>query len=168
MMTNIPTWIVVLIGLLFSILSVLISHFYIDEKVETLNHLSMDIKDNENQISLFWRQIAEIERKRETYYLLINQGELNKTIEKQISHLLTLHLHQAIDLTDIQSVDRKIDDYQSTISNLIDEKFIENLGLEERASKLESEISSLRNWSIFLQMIGLTLILARDLSRKGK
>ncbi|MCP4324279.1 MAG: hypothetical protein GY951_17745 [Psychromonas sp.] len=63
-------------------------------------------------------------------------------------------------------MDHKIDAYQNEIRNEIDNKFFFNLELVELQMYLQSEVSSLRNWSIFLQMIGLSLILARDLSRK--
>jgi hypothetical protein len=111
-------------------------------------------------------QIEGIERKRETLYLLVNQGHLNGIITTQFSRLLSYHLHEQLPISDIQLVDKKIDAYQNDIRNEIDNKFFLNLELVELEMFLQSEISSLRNWSIFLQIIGLSLILARDLNRK--
>jgi len=62
-------------------------------------------------------------------------------------------------------VDQQIDAYQSDIRGEIDNKFFLNLELMDLQTVLHSDVSSLRNWSIFLQMIGLSLILARDLTR---
>ena len=166
-MLRVPTWSVVLIGLLFNILAALVTHFLIDEKTNHLNSLAMQMNNNEKEISLLWVQIEGIERKRETLYLLINQGQLDEVIARQFSRLLAFHLHQEISLTDIESVDNKIDAYQEQIRNEIDNKFFLNLELVELQMYLHSDISSLRNWSIFLQMIGLSLILARDLSRRA-
>jgi len=165
-MLNIPTWLVVLIGLIFNITAALVTHFLIDGKTNQLNSLVLQMSNNEKEISLLWVQIEGIERKRETLYLLSNQGKLDAVIAKQFSRLLALHLHEKIKLTDIKLVDNKIDAYQNEIRNEIDNKFFLNLELVELQMFLQSEVSSLRNWSIFLQMIGLSLILARDLNRK--
>lgn len=165
-MSSIPTWLVVLTGLLFNISAALITHFLIDGKTNQLNSLSMQMKNNDKEISLLWVQIEGIERKRETLYLLRNQGPLDDVISLQFSRLLALYLQEKISLDDILLVDKKIDLYQANIRNEIDNKFFLNLELVELETGLQSEVSSLRNWSIFLQMIGLSLILARDLSRK--
>ena len=165
-MLRIPTWSVVLIGLLFNILAALITHFLIDEKMNHLNSLSIQMSNNEKEISLLWVQIEGIERKRETLYLLINQGQLNQRVASQFSRLLEVYLHQTISLQDIEVVDNKIDAYQELIRNEIDNKFFLNLELLDLQMYLQSDVARLRNWSIFLQMIGLSLILARDLTRK--
>tara|TARA_R110001583_G_scaffold99273_1_gene244573 strand:+ start:16551 stop:17057 length:507 start_codon:yes stop_codon:yes gene_type:complete len=165
-MPRVPTWLVVLIGLLFNISAALVTHFLIDGKTNQLNSLSAQMNNNEKEISLLWVQIEGIERKRETLYLLSNQGELNAVIAKQFTRLLASHLHEEVSMNDIQRVDQKIDAYQEDIRNEIDNKFFLNLELVELEMLLQSEVSRLRNWSIFLQMIGLSLILARDLTRK--
>ncbi len=165
-MLHIPTWSVVLTGLLFNISAALVTHFLIDEKTNQLNSLSMQMKNNEKEISLLWVQIEGVERKRETLYLLKNQGELNDFVASQFSRLLARYLQQQLPLDDMQLVDTKIDDYQQSIRDEIDNKFFLNLELVELQLYLQREVSRLRNWSIFLQMIGLSLILARDLSRK--
>ncbi|WP_022940542.1 hypothetical protein [Psychromonas hadalis] len=165
-MLRIPTWLVVLVGLLFNISAALITHFIIEGKTNQLNSLSMQMKNNDKEISLLWVQVEGIERKRETLYLLKNQGELDEVIALQFSRLLALHLQENIPLADIQLVDKKIDSYQANIRNEIDNKFFLNLELVELEMLLQSEVARLRSWSLFLQMIGLSLILARDLSRQ--
>ncbi len=126
----------------------------------------MQMNNNEKEIGLLWGQIEGIERKRETLYLLNNQAKLNAVIATQFSRLLAVHLQEQVDVSNITLVDKKVDAYQNGIRNEIDNKFFLNLELVELQMFLQSEVSSLRNWSIFLQMIGLSLILARDLSRK--
>ncbi|MCP4324280.1 MAG: hypothetical protein GY951_17750 [Psychromonas sp.] len=92
---NIPTWSVVLIGLLFNISAALVTHFLIDGKTNQLNSLVMQMSNNEKEVGLLWGQIEGVERKRETLYLLINQGKLDAVIEKQFSRLLAVHLHES-------------------------------------------------------------------------
>ncbi len=165
-MFRVSTWLVVLIGLLFNISAALVTHFLIDGKTSQLNSLSMQVNNNEKEIGLLWGQIEGIERKRETLYLLMNQEKIDDIIALQFSRLLALHLQEPVSLASIQRVDQKIDAYQTDLRNEIDNKFFLNLELVELQMYLQSDVSSLRNWSIFLQMIGLSLILARDLTRK--
>lgn len=164
-MFRVPAWSVVLIGLLFNISAALVTHFLIDGKTNQLNSLSMQMAKNEKEISLFWVQIEGIERKRETLYLLLNQGKLDEVVAQRFSRLLSLHLHQDISMDNVKQLDELIDNHQSDLRDEIDNKFFLNLELVELQIHLQREVSRLRNWSIFLQMIGLSLILARDLSR---
>lgn len=169
-MLMLPTWLIVLIGLLFNISAALVTHFMIDEKNSQLNMLSVQMNSNHKEMDLLWLQIEEVERKRETLYLLLNQGELETPIARQFSQLLESHLHQEIstsDLLNITVLDLKINDYQDHIREQIDNKFFLNLELTELEHVLRKKVSTLRNWSLFLQILGLSLILARDLSRKG-
>jgi hypothetical protein len=168
-MFGLPTWLIVLIGLAFNISSALVTHFVIEGKVEHLNSLAMETSSNNKEMDLLWLQIEGIERKRETLYLLLNQGSLQDNIAISFSKLLESHLQQEISLSqlqDIHELDISINDYQDGVREEINHKFFLNLELRELEMELKSEISGLRNWSIFLQMIGLSLILARDLNRK--
>jgi len=169
-MLGLPTWLVVLIGLVFNISSALVTHFIIEGKDQQLSILSTQAAKNNKEIDLFWIQIEGMERKREALYLLLNQGALKDNVAKQFSNLLKTYLHQEIPISalhNISEVDLKINDYQDDLREKIDKKYFLNLELAELEMVLKKQISRLRNWSIFLQMIGLSLILARDLSRKN-
>ncbi|MFT6927244.1 MAG: hypothetical protein ACJAZP_002874 [Psychromonas sp.] len=168
-MLGLPTWLVVLIGLVLNISSALVTHFIIEGKDQQLNILSAQATRNNKEIDLFWVQIEGMERKRETLYLLLNQGDLQKNVAQQFSILLKTYLHQEIPVSMLQNIselDLKINDYQDDLREKIDAKYFLNLGLAELEMVLKKQISRLRTWSIFLQIIGLSLILARDLSRK--
>ena len=168
-MLGLPTWLVVLIGLVFNISSALVTHFIIEGKDQQLNILSTQAARNNKEIDLFWAQIEGMERKREALYLLLNQSDLQENVAQQFSILLTTYLHQEIPvamLHNIEELNFKINDYQDDLREKIDNKYFLNLELAELDIVLKKQISRLRNWSIFLQMIGLSLILARDLSRK--
>ncbi|MEH6452021.1 MAG: hypothetical protein V7782_03165 [Psychromonas sp.] len=168
-MFGLPTWLIVSIGLVFNISSALVTHFIIEGKDEQVNLLSMQENRNKKEMDLLWLQIEGIERKRETLYLLLNQGAINQELAAAFSKLLESHLQQEVSysfLQDIEKVDSSINNYQDSIREKINHKFFLNLELSELEMELKKEISSLRNWSIFLQMIGLSLILARDLNRR--
>ncbi|MDX2345790.1 MAG: hypothetical protein QNK11_02805 [Legionella sp.] len=168
-MLGLPTWLIVSIGLVFNISSALVTHFIIEGKDEQVNLLAMQENSNNKEMDLLWLQIEGIERKRETLYLLLNQGDINQQLAASFSKLLESHLQQEVShsfLQNIEKVDSSINNYQDSIREKINHKFFLNLELSELEMELKKEISSLRNWSIFLQMIGLSLILARDLNRR--
>ncbi|HEY7864610.1 MAG TPA: hypothetical protein VIC51_01245 [Psychromonas sp.] len=168
-MLGLPTWLVVLIGLVFNISSALVTHFIIEGKDQQLSILSTQAARNNKEIDLFWVQIEGMERKREALYLFLNQGDLNENVAQQFSILLKTYLHQEIPVAKLQNIgelDLEINNYQDDLREKIDNKYFLNLELAELEGVLKKQISGLRNWSIFLQMIGLSLILARDLSRK--
>lgn len=168
-MLGLPTWLVVLIGLVFNISSALVTHFIIEGKDQQLSILSTQAARNNKEIDLFWIQIEGMERKREALYLFLNQGDLKENVAQQFSILLKTYLHQEIPVAKLQNIgelDLEINNYQDDLREKIDNKYFLNLELAELEGVLKKQISGLRNWSIFLQMIGLSLILARDLSRK--
>lgn len=169
-MKNIPTWMIVMIGLVFNISAALVTHFVIEKKNDELSRLNTSAMSNNNEIGLLWGQIEAIEQKRDTLLILTQQGEVSAVIAPVISSIFFSHLHQQLtieELNDFSFVNDKINIYQQQVREQIDQRFLANLEYLEIESQYKKTISSLRNWSIFLQMIGLSLILARDLSRKN-
>lgn len=168
-MRSIPTWAVVMTGLIFNISSALVTHFFIEKKNDELSELSLKSSNNSNEIELFWAQIEAVEQKRDTLLLLAQQGSIDKDIAPIFSSILSAHLHQQFtyeELNDFELINEKINIYQQGVREQIDQRFLNNLDYMEIESEYRKSISSLRNWSIFLQLIGLSLILARDLSRR--
>jgi hypothetical protein len=151
-MLGLPTWLVVLIGLVFNISSALITHFIIEGKDQQLSMLSTQAARNNKEIDLFWIQIEGMERKREALYLLLNQESLKDNVAQQFSILLKTYLDQEISVTALQNIselDLKINDYQDDLREKIDNKYFLNLELVELEMLLKQQISRLRNWSIF-------------------
>lgn len=168
-MKNIPTWTIVMIGLVFNISSALVTHLFIEEKNEKLTLLNMEISKNNNEIKLLWAQIEGVEQKRDTLLLLTQRGEINPRIVTVLSSVFAAYLQQKLTIKELNNIElmmAKINQYQQRIRDQIDLRFVTNLDYIERENKYKKSVSSLRNWSIFLQLIGLSLILARDLSRQ--
>lgn len=168
-MRNIPTWMIVMVGLVFNISAALVTHFFIEKKSEALSQLSVKSSNNSSEIGLLWAQIEAVEQKRDTWLLLIQEGEIKTSVAPIFASILSSHLHQKItikELNHLALLNDKIDKFQQDIREQIDQRFLTNLEFTEQEGEYTKSISSLRNWSIFLQMIGLSLILARDLSRR--
>ncbi|WP_244556691.1 hypothetical protein [Enterovibrio nigricans] len=60
----------------------------------------------------------------------------------------------------------KIDQQQDLLREKIDSLYLENLQLAESQREINGNISAYRNLALFLQVLGLALIMARDLSRR--
>lgn len=129
----------------------------------------MEISKNNNEIKLLWAQIEGVEQKRDTLLLLTQRGEINPRIVTVLSSVFAAYLQQKLTIKELNNIElmmAKINQYQQRIRDQIDLRFVTNLDYIERENKYKKSVSSLRNWSIFLQLIGLSLILARDLSRQ--
>ncbi len=59
---------------------------------------------------------------------------------------------------------RLINKAQQGQRNIIDELYLDNLSLTEAIQFVEEEMAYYKNIALFLQIFGLALILARDLS----
>ena len=118
---------------------------------------------------MLWAQIEGVEQKRDTLLLLTQRGEINPRIVTVLSSVFAAYLQQKLTIKELNNIElmmAKINQYQQRIRDQIDLRFVTNLDYIERENKYKKSVSSLRNWSIFLQLIGLSLILARDLSRQ--
>lgn len=168
-MKGIPTWLIVSIGLLFNVSAALLTHFYIESENQRLAGLDMQVLNNRNEMALLWAQIEAVEQKRDTLLLMNQQGDISVHMAEVLSQLMYAHLQQRLSLTELTNlslVNNKINSYQENIREQIDQLYLSNLELTETANHYKQSISTWRNLSIFLQLIGLSLILARDLGAK--
>lgn len=171
---SVPTWILVATGLLLNIVSALMTNFYIDGATVDANQLVQQQNNNEKLISLTWQQIEGIERKRELVLNLVSLSELSGAplpapVQQEIQDQLA-PLHNATfaglatgKLTGLMAA---FNTEQELLREKINQLFIDNLSLADKHTRLMAHISGLRNLALFLQIIGLALILARDLSRR--
>lgn len=171
---TVPTWILVATGLLLNIISALMTNFYIDDATRQANELIQKQQSNDKLISLTWQQVETVERKREYALQLISSSEFHKQpiakeISLQVINELNYWLEDTIDnlsLISIPDLMLALDKVQFEQREKINQLYLENLGLIEIHSDKMKSISQLRNLALFLQVIGLALVLARDLNRR--
>lgn len=171
---SVPTWILVATGLLLNIVSALMTNVYIDGATVDANQLVQQQNNNEKLISLTWQQIEGIERKRELVLNLVSISELNNAplpvpVEQEMQDQLA-PLHNAalsgLATDKLPGLMAAFNTEQEGYREKINQLYIDNLSLAEKHTRLMTHISGLRNLALFLQIIGLALILARDLSRR--
>ena len=170
-------WVFVLTGIVFNILSAVITHYFIGLNNDRINALERDVQNKQVLIDSLWQSRIEVERKEEFFLLLLNRdladsSDMREYYRGYLQELTAIH-----DLEDFKSrVDRPAADdvklllelsdaAQTTIIESINNTYFETLELQEAKMPLERANARLFSIAIFLQVTGLILVLARDLRR---
>ncbi|MCW8328517.1 hypothetical protein MD588_06825 [Photobacterium sp. SDRW27] len=170
---TVPTWTLVATGLLLNIISALMTNFFIDDATRQANDLIKMQQDNDKLINLIWQQVETVERKREQVLDLVSASEMAKRpIAKEVSEQVIADINYWLDnkidnlaLNSIPLLMSNLNKVQVEQRDKINQLYLDNLDLIEiHLAKMKS-ISQLRNLALFLQIIGLALVLARDLKK---
>jgi len=170
-------WVFVLTGIVFNILAAVITHFFIGLDNEALELIDRDISRKQVLIDSQWQSRIEIERKKEFFtLLLVNSAGKPATIDSYYRDYLNEFIN-AYGLTQFEArmntdsvsqLDLLLDisdRARATIIETINTTYLKTLDLHDSRMPLERANSRLLSVAIFLQLIGLTLVLARDLRR---
>jgi len=171
-------WVFVLTGIIFNILSALITHYFIGLNNDRISVLERDIQNKQVLIDSLWQSRVEVERKQEFFILLLsNQSDSPAIIEsyyqEYLDGLVNVHGLKEFVAREKQAMIKDIDllltissAAQKSIVESINATYFETLELQEAKMPLEQDNSRLFSIAIFLQVIGLILVLARDLRRQ--
>ncbi|WP_407334360.1 hypothetical protein [Enterovibrio sp. 27052020O] len=170
MRIGIPTWVVVATGLVLNIVAALMTNFVIDDLGEQSASV-IEAQTNNNQlIQLSWQQLDALERRRETIMVILavkpSMESLPTIFGERLLDSFTDMTNTALTQHNMPLIMDKIDQQQDLLRNKIDTLYLDNLHLADSHRELSSNISFFRNLALFLQVLGLALIMARDLSRK--
>ena len=170
-------WVFVLTGILFNILSAVITHYFIGLNNDEINRIDSEIEGKQVLIDSLWQSRIEVERKKEFFILLFANPGDNPEAGEAVYRDYLRELQNAHGLKGFQSrLDRDSgsqldllldisDAAQTAIIESINNTYFETLELREAQMPLVSDNSRLYSIAIFLQVIGLILVLARDLRR---
>ncbi|WEM45212.1 hypothetical protein PTW35_19185 (plasmid) [Photobacterium sp. DA100] len=168
----VPTWTLVAVGLLFNIVSALLTNFYIDDINRQTNEIAQLQQNNEKLIQLTWQQVETVERKREHLLEVLNAAVIMGTsvpdeISAHLANDIAYWLPDTPIVLDIQGVPAlmaALDAVQAEQREKINELYLSNQALIGENAKKIKAVSRLRNLALFLQVLGLALVLARDLN----
>ena len=170
-------WVFVLTGIIFNILSAVITHYFIGLNNDDINALDRDVQSKQVLIDSLWQSRIEVERKEEFFLLLLNQpnaesADMRDYYRNYLNELVTAHdlasFQPRIENpapADINLLLELSDAAQKTIIESINSTYFETLELQEAKMPLERANARLFSIAIFLQVTGLILVLARDLRR---
>jgi hypothetical protein len=164
-------------GIVFNILSAVITHYFIGLNNDAINLIDRDINRQQVLIDSLWQSKVEVERKKEFFILLYVQPENKPAASEAFYQDYLQELMSTYDLTEFAPrMDRDRGNplgllldisaaAQATIIESINNTYFETIELHEARMPLESDNSRLFSIAIFLQVTGLILVLARDLRR---
>ena len=170
-------WVFVSIGVIFNVLSAVITHYFISLNNDEINDIDRQIQGKQVLIDSLWQSKIEVERKKEFFILLLSIESGKRTATE---NLYRDYLSELVNSHSLQGFKNRIEEdqdgdlnlllvlstaAQTSIIDLINEAYFETLVLQESRMPLERDNSRLFSIAIFLQVIGLILVLARDLRR---
>ena len=171
-------WVFVLTGIIFNILSAVITHYFIGLNNDDINIIDREIQRKEVLIDSLWQSKNEVERKKEFFILLLSskpdKPDVVETIYRDYlkevmgsyglkEFTLRMDRDTGSDLDLLLDLSRAA---QKSIIESINNTYFETLELQEAKMPLVRDNSRLFSIAIFLQVIGLILVLARDLRRQ--
>lgn len=167
----------VMTGIDFNILSAVITHYFIGLNNDAINLIDRDINRKQVFIDGLWQSRIEVERKKEFFILLFAQaGEMSAAsksfyedyLQETISTYHLAELEPRMDRDPGKRLELLLDisaAAQAAVIESINDTYFESLELHEARMPLEKDNARLFSVAIFLQVIGLILVLARDLRR---
>ncbi len=169
-------WVFVCTGILFNILSAVITHYFIGLNNEDINGIEREMQNRQVLIDSLWQSRVEVERKEEFFLLWLRQQNdtalANNYYREYLQGLVDTHDLGRFGERVAQSATADLpllleisDAAQKAIIESINTSYFEILELQEKKMPLEGDNSRLFSIAIFLQVIGLILVLARDLRR---
>ncbi len=170
-------WVFVLTGIVFNILSALITHYYIGLNKEEINAIDREMHNRQVLIDSLWQSRIEVERKEEFFLLLQDQAaeksaRVRQYVRDYLQQLVATHdlagfADRVAEATpgDLDLLLELSNAAQESIIDTINDTYFESLELQEARMPLERNNARWLSIAIFLQVTGLILVLARDLRR---
>ncbi len=180
-MSRLPApWVFVTTGILFNILSAVITHYFIGLNNEQIGDIDRGIQSKQVLIDSLWQSKTEVERKKEFFLLLLTlQADQPTSHTDHIDRYYNEYILGTVktyNLTGFESNLNKSmrdpdlllqisDAAQTNIVESINNTYFELTELDDEKIPLERANARLFSIAIFLQVVGLILVLARDLKR---
>lgn len=173
-------WVFVATGIIFNILSAVITHYFIGLNNGKITEIDRNINNKQVLIDSLWQSKTEVERKKEFFIVLLAMEANNLSTHADLidryyqNYMLettkTYHLpgfenRQGLNKSDPELLLQLSESAQTSIIESINNTYFELIELEEGKTPLEKNNARLFSIAIFLQVIGLILVLARDLRK---
>ncbi len=176
-------WALVVIGIAFNVLSAVITHYFIDINNQEIHALEDEASSIELRIDNYWQSRQDIERKQEIFLLLLRlRGESEATPKDGDEEVVSSYVQgflgnlveeygldersfDADNLLSTQNVIEITERAKQQIIARIDDIYLDKIFLDKQKQPIASRNSTLMSLALFLQLVGLILVLAKDLQR---
>ena len=170
-----PPWMIVLTGLVLNILAIVVSSLVLEKMVVEQAQYRERQQGNVYSIQLAWNTIETLERKRESMLLHMDIStssnssvtpELEEAMRGQLGAWVSGKVPE-ITVENLSQIMMLINQAQQSQRTRIDDFYLDNLTLSKLLQALEEQMTLYKNIAPFLQILGLALILERDLARRN-
>lgn len=168
-------WLLITVGIIMNIASAIVTHYFINQNNRHIGEIQQEITNIDANIDKLWQAKTEMERKKEFILLLLNNvtsQPLNPIIEhdlkQQLSKLKTQYIADKshVQTLSIESTLSITAESQQQIIKDINNQYFKQLELQASVTPLMESNALLYSIAIFMQLIGLILVLSRDLARQ--
>ena len=162
---KIKPWMAAVLGVVLNVVSAGISNNLIDAANKEIAAINREQTEAQQAIDDLWKRIQDSERKKDALMVLRLLGEdhpgIGSYVERELEpfRIADPRMGEAAEAPEIVAV---IEVYQRVLRDDLDSAYLGTVGLQERRDALESDISVYRNIALFLQILGLILVLGRD------
>ena len=175
---RLPSWMLVAIGVLLNVVSALLVYLVVERNMQEIMTYDSKLQTTDKRIDSIWQNYLRLEQQEGlllTLLLSANPGsqmeQAKVYIRSQIAALAEKH--------DLQPLPDELPDNRSMVAGLreiigsaqkntlqdIDETYLEKVRVEEIRRNLYADNERWHTLALFLQLIGLILVLARDLTK---
>jgi len=168
-------WVLVAIGVVMNIGSALIVHTFVERNMSRIDALLQQSSTVDGRIDTLWRNYRKLEQQQEYFTLLLlsaNPGAqldaANTLISQAVQELIQRHdLKLSLETVQVDRLQGIIRPIQQGLLDNIDAIYLEKINIEKQRTQLAERNQRLNSIALFLQLLGLILVLARDLARRN-
>nr|WP_159063853.1 hypothetical protein [Thaumasiovibrio occultus] len=157
----VKTWMIVALGLAMNVAAALMTHLLIEKRVQKMGALANQQMESQQLIEQTWQHIETLERKKE-WLILLPPEQLGSD---KTALVLAPWVAPSVEMETLALL-HALDARQDQLRRSIDDHYLDILDLNEAKNQQAQDIAAYRNLALFLQIMGLALILARDLRRR--
>ena len=169
-------WVLVATGIVLNIVSAVLIHSVVEGNMTRAMTLEERINSVDLRVDSTWQQYLRLERREEFLLMLCltaNEGEqLETAVELVKNELRQIADQHDVPLTleddemlEVANVQQFVDQVQQKLLHTVDDIYLNRLQLQRDHQRLLDANTRWRNIALFLQLMGLILVLARDLAR---
>ena len=170
-------WVLVASGVIMNIVSALIVHTFVERNMHQVDDLMQQSSRVDSRIDTLWENYRSLQDQQmyfTTLLLTANPGDQLEAAQTLVRGALSTLLTRQ-KLTDqeiapgpvqVAQLDALISAIQQSLLQQIDAIYLEKLSVEQQRMRITESNERLNSIALFLQLLGLILVLARDLARR--
>jgi len=159
-------WHLILFGIGLTIVAALMQHISIAQKFAQLEEIESKLTNLDGRIDSLWQQHVEAERKKEFAALISSDTNRNNADAQAVLEHYLNSLQPDQKMSHHQDAIKAITHHQEALRDQIDDLYFKHLEQSKARRPLQRDIDNTRNIALLLQLLGLILVLSKDLAKR--